>query len=76
MNPGRISSSSIPFSLILRFSPGATESVSTSSERIPRTSTLCLKETKIGKLLIHSLHYRMENDLFAEDLQVTFFCGC
>lgn len=55
INPGRISSSSIPFSLIFRFSPGATESVSTSSERIPRTSTLCLKKTKTWFCIVNIL---------------------
>lgn len=41
IKPGRISSSSIPFSLNFRFSPGAASSVSTSSLSRFRTSTVC-----------------------------------
>ncbi|TNN36467.1 hypothetical protein EYF80_053364 [Liparis tanakae] len=41
MNPGRISSSSMPFSLNFRFSPGNASSVSTSSLSRINTSTVC-----------------------------------
>lgn len=41
MKPGRISSSSMPFSRSLRFSPGPASSVSTSSDRRLNTSTTC-----------------------------------
>lgn len=41
MKPGRISSSSMPFSLSLRFSPGVASSVSTSSLSRLSTSTVC-----------------------------------
>lgn len=45
INPGRISSSSIPFSRSLRFSPGSASSVSTSSDSRLNTSTTCCRNT-------------------------------
>lgn len=41
IKPGRISSSSMPFSLNFRFSPGPASSVSTSSLNRLKTSTVC-----------------------------------
>lgn len=46
MKPGRISSSSMPFSRSLRFSPGPASSVSTSSESRLNTSTTCCTYTE------------------------------
>lgn len=59
MNPGRIPSI---FQSDFEVFTQATECFHI-IERIPRTSTLCLKKPRLENFLIHSLHYRMENDL-------------
>lgn len=59
MKPGRISSSSIPFSLNLRFSPGLASSVSTSSLSRLKTSTVCCKTD----LLLHNHKATCRNEV-------------
>lgn len=47
IKPGRISSSSMPFSRNLRFSPGPASSVSTSSDnRLSTSTTCCIRQDK------------------------------